>query len=77
MRAGIQSDLISAAFPGFRVSPHITRLARNDSIVELRHRPRLGNDSMGCCIAFSEIDQFKFVSSNKLQKLFELQAIEI
>jgi hypothetical protein len=54
MRAGIQTNLISPDFPGFRVSPMIIRLARNDSSVELRHRPWIGNDFMECYIAFSE-----------------------
>jgi hypothetical protein len=37
MRAGIQNDLIFSYLPGFRVSPKIVLLARNDSFVESRH----------------------------------------
>jgi hypothetical protein len=36
MRAGIQDNLIFRHFSGFRVSPKILRLARNDNIVELK-----------------------------------------
>ena len=35
--AGDPGELISLHFPGFRVSPTIVGLARNDSIVELRN----------------------------------------
>jgi hypothetical protein len=37
MRAGIQNILIFCDLPGFRVSPKIFRLARNDSFPGFRH----------------------------------------
>ena len=37
MRAGIQNGSINLKLPGFRVSPKIALLARNDSLVELRY----------------------------------------
>jgi hypothetical protein len=40
MRAGIQNALIAHYSPGFRVSPNMVLLARNDSFVELRDSVR-------------------------------------
>jgi hypothetical protein len=45
MRAGIQNNLISPLFPGFRVSPTILRLARNDRFVQVSIQPSEGGDS--------------------------------
>lgn len=33
----MQKDPVLSDFPGFRVSPKIVKLARNDGFVELRH----------------------------------------
>jgi hypothetical protein len=41
-RRGIQNDLVLNDPPGFRVSPKIVGLARNDSFVQFRHGLRRG-----------------------------------
>jgi hypothetical protein len=47
MRAGIQNDLIFRDFTGFRVSPKMVRLARNDSFWRIATQSLKGEEETG------------------------------